>query len=130
MIDTFEQLELNQNFNGDFDIQAGLAYDVSGLGVFVNPNDFVNGRVGFEGKPGTFLFILKIKLSSMLGCCPSKGCVEEWCKTKDGQPIPTHFYLIMRIDDSKSFNVLLPWRSDQQEKAGCRVANQEECRLV
>ena len=60
MIDTFEQLELNQNFNGDFDIQAGLAYDVSGLGVFVNPDDFVNGRVGFEGKPGTFLFVLKI----------------------------------------------------------------------
>ena len=60
MIDTFEQLELNQNFNGDFDIQAGLAYDVTGLGVFENPNDFVNGRVGFEGKPGTFLFILKI----------------------------------------------------------------------
>jgi len=115
MIDTFEQLELNQNFNGDFDIQAGLAYDVTGLGVFVNPNDFVNGRVGFEGKPG---------------CCPSKGCVEEWCKTKEGQPIPTHFYLIMRVDDSKSFNVLLPWRSDQQEKAGCRVANQEECRLT
>ena len=66
----------------------------------------------------------------MLGCCPSKGCVEEWCKTKDGQPIPTHFYLIMRIDESKSFNVLLPWRSDQQEKAGCRVANEEECRFL
>ena len=52
MIDTFEKLELNNNFAGDFDIQAGLAYDVSGLGVFVDPNDFVNGRVGYEGKPG------------------------------------------------------------------------------
>ena len=45
--------ELNVEFASDFDIQAGFAYDVTGLGTYVAPEDFVDGREGFSGINGT-----------------------------------------------------------------------------
>merc|ERR1712021_293255 len=104
--------ELNVEFANDFDIQAGFAYDVTGLGTYVAPEDFVDGREGFSG---------------INGCCKDDGCLEQWCKVND-QAIPTHFYMIMRTGESDVFNVLFPWRSTQQADAHCRIANNDECR--
>lgn len=44
--------DLNVEFANDYDIQAGLAYDVTGLGTYVAPEDFVDGRQGFSGING------------------------------------------------------------------------------
>ena len=52
MMDVLEQLQLNDAFKSDNDIQAGLAYDVTGLGTYVEPADFVDGREGFEDGDG------------------------------------------------------------------------------
>ena len=56
MINTFQALELNTDYKNDYDIQAGLAYDVTGLGNYVDPNKFVDGRAGYQNIPGENLF--------------------------------------------------------------------------
>ena len=61
MINTFQALELNTDYKNDFDIQAGLAYDVTGLGNYVDPNKFVDGRAGYQNIPGENLFQERIE---------------------------------------------------------------------
>jgi len=113
MMDILEELQLNDAFKSDEDIQAGLAYDVTGLGTYVEPADFVDGRDGFKDSNG-----------DLLPRCKTK---EEWCKVGE-RSIPTHFYMIIRTNETEVFNVLFPWRSAQQAKAMCRIANWMECR--
>ena len=52
MMDILEQLQFNDAFKSDNDIQAGLAYDVTGLSTYVEPADFVDGREGFKDGDG------------------------------------------------------------------------------
>ena len=52
MINTFQALEIDTTYKNDFDVQAGLAYDVTGLGNYVDPSKFVDGRAGFQNIPG------------------------------------------------------------------------------
>ena len=121
MLNTFQYIYTAYN------VQLGLAYDVTGLGNYVDPNKFVDGRVGYQNIPGEKKNNSTKNSKLFLGCCTSENCKEEWCNV-DGQPIPTHVYIIIRISETQSFNALLPWRSNQQESASCRVANENECR--
>ena len=56
MMDILEELQLNDAFKSDEDIQAGLAYDVTGLSTYVEPADFVDGRDGSKDSNGDLVY--------------------------------------------------------------------------
>ena len=58
MMDYLLDLKIGGAETDEFNLMAGLAYDVTGLGVYQDPADFVDGRVIdddlADGSTGTF----------------------------------------------------------------------------
>merc|ERR1719436_1936834 len=96
-----EKIKVDDEKN-EFNFNFGAVYDVTGEGFYVDPEDWVNGRSGNQGKPG----------------CKDP---EYWCKTtKSKTYIPSHMYVIIRHTNNRTFSALLPWRL-ASSRYTCRI---------